>query len=201
MGYFVFCSFFCVTVLFVLGCNVPTSESIFESIASGNTEKVQQYISNGKDINIKDSNQNTLLIYAITNGKNDIVDLLLHTPIDINERNAQGLSALMIASQKNNITAVNWLTTKDVYINAKDKGNFSALMFASEMGYPEIVTKLLDKGAKIDEKNLDVIENAIVFSQKPPLNTDLKDSYNHDSAGFLVEGNCSLLKYTDFKIQ
>lgn len=149
-----FFSFFCVTVLFVLGCNIPTSENIFESIASGNIEKVQQYISNGKDINIKDSNQNTLLIYAITNGKNDIVDLLLNTPIDINERNAQGLSALMIASQKNNITAVNWLTTKDVYINAKDKGNFSALMFASEMGYSEIVTKLLNKGAKIDEKNL-----------------------------------------------
>lgn len=55
--------------------------------------------------------------------------------------------------------------------------------------------------AKVDEKDLDVVENAIVFAQKPPLNTDLKDSYNHDSAGFLVEGNCSLLKYTDFKIQ
>lgn len=55
--------------------------------------------------------------------------------------------------------------------------------------------------ANVEEEDLDVVENALVFAQKPPLNTDLKASYNHDSAGFSVEGNCSLLEYTDFKIQ
>lgn len=154
-----------VMILWALGCNVPAAENIFETIDSGNTTKVQQYISDGKDINIKDSNQNTLLMHAINLGKNDIVKLLLNTPIDINERNNQGLSALMIASQKGNIAVVDWLIEKDVYVNAKDKGNFSSLMFASELGNPKIVSKLLDKGAKIDDKNSNN-ETALILAVK-----------------------------------
>lgn len=153
-SYLRFISVVSIMIFLILGCDVPESDNIFVNIADGNTTKVQKYISDGKDIDVKDANQNTLLIYAISNEKNDIVSLLLNTSIDINERNKQGLSALMLASQKNNITVIDLLTAKDVYINAKDNGNFSSLMFASEMGNTEIVNKLLDKGAKIDEKNL-----------------------------------------------
>lgn len=55
--------------------------------------------------------------------------------------------------------------------------------------------------ANVSLDDLDIIENALIYSQKPPLNTDLINSYNHESASFMIEGCCSLLKYTDFSIE
>lgn len=54
--------------------------------------------------------------------------------------------------------------------------------------------------ANVSMDDLDIVENALVFAQKPSLNSDLVDSYNHESAAFLVEGKCKLLEYTDFTI-
>lgn len=54
--------------------------------------------------------------------------------------------------------------------------------------------------ANVSMDDLDIVENALVFAQKPRLNSDLVDSFNHESAGFLVEGRCALLDYTDFTI-
>ena len=54
--------------------------------------------------------------------------------------------------------------------------------------------------ANVSMDDLDIVENALVFAQKPRLNSDLIDSFNHESASFLVEGKCALLNYTDFTI-
>lgn len=54
--------------------------------------------------------------------------------------------------------------------------------------------------AKVDKKNLDIIENALIFAQKPRLNDKLVDNYNYDSAEFKIEGRCSLLKHTNYTI-
>ena len=54
--------------------------------------------------------------------------------------------------------------------------------------------------ANVSMDDLNIVENALVFAQKPRLNCDLVDSFNYDSAAFLVEGKCALLDYTDFTI-
>lgn len=54
--------------------------------------------------------------------------------------------------------------------------------------------------ANVSMDDLNIVENALVFAQKPRLNFDLVDSFNYDSAAFLVEGKCALLDYTDFTI-
>lgn len=54
--------------------------------------------------------------------------------------------------------------------------------------------------ARVDKAELDIIENALVFAQKPRLNNNLKDSYNHEPAIFQIEGKCALLKYTYYSI-
>jgi len=55
-----------------------------------------------------------------------------------------------------------------------------------------------------DIHNLDIIENALVFAQKPRLNKneELKTEYNFDKpAQFLIEGSCALLKHVNYTIQ
>ena len=54
--------------------------------------------------------------------------------------------------------------------------------------------------ARVDKADLDIIENALIFAQKPRLNKNLKDNYNHEAAEFQIEGRCALLNYTNYSI-
>lgn len=52
----------------------------------------------------------------------------------------------------------------------------------------------------IEKKELDLVENALVFAEQPQCNIQLKDNYSHEDAHFTIEGACSLMKYTNYKI-
>ena len=54
--------------------------------------------------------------------------------------------------------------------------------------------------AAIDEKDLDLIENALIIAQKPRLNETKQINLDYSEKRFQVSGRCSLLKYTDFTI-
>lgn len=55
--------------------------------------------------------------------------------------------------------------------------------------------------ASVAEANLDRIENGLVFSQQPPLNTQYKRSFNYPPTRFIIEGKCALLSHTNFSIE
>ena len=52
----------------------------------------------------------------------------------------------------------------------------------------------------LQESDLNIVENALVFAQKPPQNEQLKDTYSYSQAQFDIGGTCSLLKYKQFTI-
>ena len=54
--------------------------------------------------------------------------------------------------------------------------------------------------SSISPNDMDVVENALIFMQKPILNDDLKDSFNYPDSEFSIEGACALLKMTNFSI-
>lgn len=54
--------------------------------------------------------------------------------------------------------------------------------------------------AEVSSGDLDLVENALIYAQQPNLNTQGKGSYNYQEASFLIEGRCSLLRYTIFTI-
>ena len=56
--------------------------------------------------------------------------------------------------------------------------------------------------AEVLQNDLDVVENSLIFAQKPKLNDQNKDSFNHQTpVNFLIEGKCGLLKYRKFTIK
>lgn len=55
--------------------------------------------------------------------------------------------------------------------------------------------------ALVNKLQYDIIENSLIFMQKPRLNNNLKDSYDHQDATFHFSGACDLLKYADYKIE
>lgn len=54
--------------------------------------------------------------------------------------------------------------------------------------------------ATVSNADLDVVENALIFAQKPVLNDKLKDSFNYGAVTVKLDGRCACMKYTDFKI-
>ena len=46
----------------------------------------------------------------------------------------------------------------------------------------------------------DIIENALIYTTEPRLNTNLVDNYDHQDAEFHFSGRCDKLEYYDFKI-
>lgn len=48
--------------------------------------------------------------------------------------------------------------------------------------------------------DLDEVENALIFMQKPILNDRLRDEYNHEEATFEIEGKTALLECSKFEI-
>lgn len=54
--------------------------------------------------------------------------------------------------------------------------------------------------ASVAPNELDVVENGLVFMQKPVLNDDLKEHFSHPDSSFSIEGRCALLKMTNFTI-
>lgn len=55
--------------------------------------------------------------------------------------------------------------------------------------------------ALVNKLQYDIIENSLIFMQKPRLNNNLRDSYDHQDAAFHFSGACGLLDYTDYKIE
>lgn len=50
-------------------------------------------------------------------------------------------------------------------------------------------------------ENRDLVENALIFAQKPVLNEQGKYNYNYTEAHISSEGACTCLKYTDFNMR
>lgn len=54
--------------------------------------------------------------------------------------------------------------------------------------------------AFVNRVQYDIVENGLIFMQKPRLNDNLKWNYNHQDAAFHFSGACDLLSYKDYKI-
>lgn len=54
--------------------------------------------------------------------------------------------------------------------------------------------------AEVSVFDLCLVENALIFAQKPRLNSQGKDVYVYQDSSFDVVGRCALLKYTSFSV-
>lgn len=50
------------------------------------------------------------------------------------------------------------------------------------------------------DTDIDLVENALIFAQKPILNVDGRNAYNYSKAHVILSGQCTCMKYTNFNI-
>lgn len=82
-------------------------------------------------------------------------------------------------------------------INERHKSHEKLTLFQNELRDGE---ELCYTCAEVDDRSLSLIENALVFAQKPRLNDRLVDTYDYQSAHIKIDGCTACMKYTDFTI-
>ena len=70
-------------------------------------------------------------------------------------------------------------------------------VFLSQLQYGE---ELCYSCAPLD-KDVEVVENALIFAQKPVLNEKGKTEFNYDRTHVKMDGACACMKYTDFFVR
>lgn len=122
----------------------------------GDTATVQALLDKGADVNAKDKDGWTALMFAANNGHATIVQALLDRGADVNAKteDEKGATALMVTAWQGHTAIVEALLDRGADVNAKAKDDgMTALMLAVMEGHTATVQALLDKGADVNAKD------------------------------------------------
>ncbi|MBQ9434355.1 MAG: ankyrin repeat domain-containing protein [Synergistaceae bacterium] len=121
----------------------------------GNADDVKKAIMNGANVNAKDSDNMTILMFAVAEGRIDMAKLLLQNGADVNATNDDGMTALIGAATLGYTEIAELLLQNGAHANAKDEDGMTALMFAASEGHKDTAKLLLQNGADVNAKDND----------------------------------------------
>lgn len=119
----------------------------------GDIEALDLFLRYGADVNIKDHDDNTVLISAAGLGKYKLAKWLLSRGANINSRNFEdGHSPLAMAAGYGHTSIIELLLQHGSNIEDCNKSGCSILMMAVQQGQLESAKYLISKGAKVNLK-------------------------------------------------
>jgi ankyrin repeat protein len=129
---------------------------IFEAALNGQLSQLKNLIAGGFDVNTRDKDGSTALMFAAYNGHVDIIRELISKGASINLQDSNGRTALMMASSGPFPDAVKMLLDHQADPNITDRDeHYSALMYAAAEGQLEVVRILLANRADPALKDID----------------------------------------------
>ena len=156
-----------------------------KEIKGSRANYIRLLISEGADVNMKDSEGMTPLMHATGASAPDIVALLIEEGAEVNVKSDHDNTALFIASKfSSNPEIVQLLLEKGAEVNAKDSEGLTSLMVAvKNPSNPQIVELLLEKGADVEARNKYGWTPLMIASSKSP---------SHVIAQMLLENGAKL---------
>lgn len=130
----------------------------FTAIMQEKTEDVKRLISQGFDVNTKDSNKKTALHIAVEYSNLEAVKILLDAKANVNTKDEYKRTPLLMIEEnieENTSEIVRLLIQKGAGSNPNDKSKSIALTYACEEDNFEIVKMLLEAGANPNLKDED----------------------------------------------
>ena len=188
----------------------PTA--LINAVKNNDFDTIQTLIAQGADVNFKQSDGGTALMFASGIGNVECVKELIAHDADVNVKYNNGMTPLMYASMRNYPQIVRMLCEKNVDINADDEG-WSALNKAAGKGSIDCVNILLEKGADPNTKDNDG-QSALMSAAseghseivkqliQKGANCGAKDNYNVDALMYAAKHghtSCAKLIETSMK--
>lgn len=125
------------------------TESFFKAVESNDVQKIQELLQSGIDINAKDKDGWTPLMYAASKKATDIAKILIEAGADLNATDNCGWTALMDAVDRNSIDIVRLLIDAGADLDTKNNSETTAIMLTRGKDADTITKLLKDAGAKI----------------------------------------------------
>ena len=127
-----------------------------DALIQGDIEQVERFLDEGTQVDARDAEGITALMYASYHGQESIVNLLIERGANINASEyVDGRTALMDSSINGQSEMVELLLNHGADINAKSNTGWTALMWAVERKRNEVVALLVERGAYLDSMNDD----------------------------------------------
>ncbi|MBI4844107.1 MAG: ankyrin repeat domain-containing protein [Nitrospirae bacterium] len=135
-----------------------SNEYLLKFAEEGATAQVRDIIEKGANVNTRDDDGETALIYAAQKEHADIVRLLIEAGADVNATTGGGFSALIYSARNGDTESVKLLLGKGANVNIATNRGATALSLAilyskdlefdKRQPYSEIITLLKQAGAK-----------------------------------------------------
>ena len=97
-------------------------DSLFKAAATGDTSEVKRLLDQGTNVDAREEEKETPLMYAVTEGRTDVVNLLLDRGASINAVSANGETALARAVGRSQYETVNILLNRGAEIEKSTDG-------------------------------------------------------------------------------
>ncbi|KAF8771011.1 Serine/threonine-protein phosphatase 6 like protein [Argiope bruennichi] len=129
-------------------------KAFFDSIATGNIEKLQHLIKQGADVKERSFNLRTALHFAAMGDSVEIMKFLLYYNLSINDKDINGRTPLHIASLLGHINIIIFLI-EELKVNVNDTDNMGKipLHLAAQNGHGNVVNLLLKCQSKMNLKD------------------------------------------------
>jgi ankyrin repeat protein len=121
---------------------------------NGAPELVTALLEHGARVNAADAHARSALMYAARANRSEVISVLLRRGAALEARCELGMTALHYAAENCEcIDAVERLLAARGDVDAADMRGATALMLAAQAGHADVVTSLLDGGARLDARD------------------------------------------------
>ena len=110
---------------------------------------VKELLAAGADVNIKNNENYTTLIYGAKEGNVNIVKMMIAAGADVNTVNIHGSTPLAITAEDGHVDCLKEFLAAGAQINKQEKDGRTALHFACQKGHINCVKELIDAGTEL----------------------------------------------------
>jgi ankyrin repeat protein len=156
-------------LLFAQAAHGDINSKLLKAAKAGDTAKVERLLKKDADLDAKDKDGltalmwaagmskegGTALMWAAGMGHTDVVKTLIDAGADVT-------SALMFAAMAGHTETVKALLDADADVNAKNQHGWTALLWAAVEGHTETAKVLIDAGADVNTKDKEYGATALI---------------------------------------
>ncbi|KAL0272477.1 UNVERIFIED_CONTAM: hypothetical protein PYX00_005429 [Menopon gallinae] len=125
--------------------------SLTTFISDNNLPGLRTFLESRKSqVDDRDDNNSTALIYAASRGKAECVRELLRYGADVNAEDADSWTALLCAAKEGYLDVCKELLDHDAEVDHRDIGSWTPLLWATYKGRTEVAELLIERGADVN---------------------------------------------------